>query len=124
MTPDERDHLHAAIERYNRGAYFDAQQELETLYNQLAADDRALVRALMTLATGMHLHFHRGGGRGVLNLFRQSLVVLDDLKPAHEDVATGELFDALEAYLQELQQRKKPGAGFFDRWLAPKIRYR
>jgi len=124
MTPDQRDQLFAAIERYNRGAYFEAQQEFETLFNQVETADRALLRALMTLATGMHLHFNRGGGRGTLNLFRQSLVVLDDLKPACEDIATGELFDALEAYLHELQERRKPGAGFFDRWLAPKIRYR
>ena len=124
MTPEAREQLYAAIERYNRGGYFDAQQQLETLYNQIEAADQALVRALMMLATAMHLHFNRGGGRGVLNLFRQSLVILDDLKPEYDDIATGELFDALEAYLQEVQGRGKPGAGFFDRWLAPKIRYR
>jgi hypothetical protein len=77
----------------------------------------------MTLATAMHLHFRRGGGRGVLNLLRQTMVILDEISPAREGVATGELFDAVQAYLQELEERKKPGAGFFDRWLVPKIRY-
>ncbi|MEO8605089.1 MAG: hypothetical protein ABI629_21155 [bacterium] len=123
MTPEHDDQLHAAVALYNRGAYFDAQQAFETLYNQIEAGDQALVRSLMMLATGMHLHFNRGGGRGALNLFRQSLVILDDLKPERDEIATGELFDALEAYLLEVQGRTKPGAGFFDRWLAPKIRY-
>ena len=124
MSPDDRDRLYAAIDRYNRGEYFDAQERLERLYNELAAEDRLLVHALMSLATAMHLHFSRGGGRGVLNLMRQSMVTLDEVGAEREDVATGELFAAVEAYLQELDGRKKPGAGFFDRWLAPKIRYR
>jgi len=113
-----------AVDRYNRGDYLEAQAALELLYNRLPGDDQRLVRGLMSLATGMHLHFRRGGGRGVLNLLRQTMVILDELGPEHEGVATGELFEAVQAYLQELESRQKPGAGFFDRWLAPKIRYR
>jgi len=124
MTPEQREELHAAIERYNRGAYFDAQERFERLYNGVAAADQPLVGALMTLATGMHLLFNRGGGRGVHNLLRQTMVALDALGAECEGVASAELFDAVEAYLQELESRKKPGAGFFDRWLAPKIRAR
>jgi hypothetical protein len=101
-----------------------AQEQLEGLFNRTPAEDQPLVRSLMILATGMHLHFQRGGGRGVLNLLRQAMVILDELGPEREGIATGELFDAVEAYLHELESRQKPGAGFFDRWLAPKIRYR
>jgi hypothetical protein len=119
----QRDQLADAIIRYNRGDYFAAEELLEALYNAAAEDDRALLRALMMVTSGMHLHFHRGGGRGALNLFRQGLMVLADLRPERDGVATGELYDALEAYVQELQERRKPGAGFFDRWLAPRIRY-
>jgi hypothetical protein len=113
-----------AVDRYNRGEFLAAQEALEGLFNRLPGDDQPLVRALMTLATAMHLHFRRGGGRGVLNLLRQTMVVLDELSPEREGVATGELFEAAQAYLQELESRRKPGAGFFDRWLAPKVRYR
>jgi hypothetical protein len=113
-----------AVDRYNRGDYLAAQEALEGLFNRLPNDDQPLVRALMTMATAMHLHFRRGGGRGVLNLLRQAMVVLDELSPEREGVATGELFEAAQAYLQELESRQKAGAGFFDRWLAPKIRYR
>ena len=124
MDAAARDEMLAAVDRYNRGDYLAAQEALEELFNRMPGEDRSLVRALMTLATAMHLHFRRGGGRGVLNLLRQSMVILDELSPEREGVATGELFDAAQAYLQELESRQKPGAGFFDRWLAPKIRYR
>ena len=119
-----RQQLERAIDRYNRGDYFGAQEQLEAVYNALDGEEQPLVRALMMVACGMHLHFHRGGGRGALNLFRQGLMLLDDLRPECEGIATGELYETLEAYLQDLQERRKPGAGFFDRWLAPRIHYR
>jgi hypothetical protein len=120
-----RQQLEGAIDRYNRGAYLDAQERLEAVYNALGGEQQQpLIRALMMVACGMHLHFHRGGGRGALNLFRQGLMLLDDLRPECEGIATGELYETLEAYLQDLQERRKPGAGFFDRWLAPRIHYR
>jgi predicted metal-dependent hydrolase len=120
----QRDHLEQAIRLYNHGDYLAAQERLEALYNAIGTDEQPLVRALMMVACGMHLHFRRGGGRGALNLFRQGLMLLDDLRPDCQGVATGDLYETLEAYLQELQDRHKPGAGFFDRWLAPRIRYR
>jgi hypothetical protein len=118
----ERRQLEHAVRSYNRGEYLDAQEELETVLNAVGPDDQPLLRSLLMVACGMHLHFHRGGGRGALNLIRQSLMILADLRPEASGVATGELYDALEAYLQDLQDRKKPGANFFDRWLAPRIR--
>lgn len=124
MDATDREQLLGAVDRYNRGDYLAAQEELETLFNRLPDGQQPLVRGLMALSAAMHLHFRRGGGRGVLNLMRQTMVTLDQLGAEHEGIATGELFEAVEAYLQELESRRKPGAGFFDRWLAPKIRYR
>ena len=124
MNPELRQEFEDALDVYNRGDYLGAEERLEAVHNALPTDEQPLVRALMMVACGMHLHFHRGGGRGVLNLLRQSLMILDDLRPESQGVVTGDLYDALEAYLQDLQARRKPGAGFFDRWLAPRIRYR
>jgi len=124
VNPDLRGQFEDAIDHYNRGNYLAAEEGLEAVHNALGADEQPLVRALMMVACGMHLHFHRGGGRGVLNLFRQGLMILDDLRPESQGIATGELYEALEAYLHDLQERRKAGAGFFDRWLAPRIRYR
>ena len=119
-----RERLEEGIALFNRGDYLAAQEHLEAALNAVGSEEQSLPRALLMMACGMHLHFHRGGGRGALNLFRQSLIILDDLRPECDGVATAELYEALEAYLQELQERRKPGAGFFDRWLAPRIRYR
>jgi predicted metal-dependent hydrolase len=120
----QRARFEQGIDRYNRGDYLAAQEHLEHVLNTVDADDQLLVRALLMIACGMHLHFHRGGGRGALNLFRQGLMIIDDLRPECQGVATGELYEAMEAYLQDLQERRKPGANFFDRWVAPRIGYR
>ncbi len=106
---------------YNRGLYLESQEAFERIHGECDAGRQALPRALLMVACAMHLHFRRGGGRGVQNLLRQSLVILDDLRPRCEGVDTEALYENLAAYLQELGERKRPGAGFFDRWLVPKI---
>ncbi len=123
MDDAQRAQLEQGIALYNKGDYFGAQEYLEDLLNAVEGNEQALARALLMIAAGMHMHFYRGGGRGTLNLFRQSLMLLDELRPQCAGVGTAELYEALEAYLQDLQDRRKPGAGFFDRWLAPRIRY-
>jgi predicted metal-dependent hydrolase len=124
VDPTQRARFEQGIERYNRGDYLAAQEHLESVLNGVGADEQPLVRALLMIACGMHLHFHRGGGRGALNLFRQGLMIIDDLRPECHGIATAELYEALEAYVQDLQDRRRPGANFFDRWVAPRIRYR
>ena len=121
MDDDLRRRLREAIELYNCGRYFESQEHFEAVHNECDEGDRDLPQALLMAACGMHLHFHRGGGRGALNLLRQSLLILDGLGAEREGVATADFNEALFAYLEELQSRKKRGAGFFDRWLAPKI---
>jgi len=120
---DPRASFYLALDLYNRGDYLGSQELLETVYAASEVQDQPLVRALLMLASGMHLHFHRGGGRGALNLFRNSLVALDDFRPRRLGVDVDELYQALEAYVDDLKDRRKPGAGFLDRWLAPRIRY-
>lgn len=121
MTRDQRADIERAADLYNRGRYLDCQEVLERLHLQCAADDQPLVKALAMVACGMHIHFHRGGGRGALNLMRQSLIILDDLRPTRDGIATGILYDTLFAFVDEVQGRRKPGAWLLDRWLAPKI---
>jgi hypothetical protein len=118
---DSEEKLHEAIDAYNRGDYLACQQLVDEAYTHAAAEDQALVRATAMLATAMHLHFKRGGGRGVINLLQQFLVTLDEHREDRLGIKVAELYDAVEAYLAELKERKKPGASFFDRWLAPRI---
>jgi len=119
-----RAHLYEALDLYNRGDYLSCQETLEQVYTGCVADEQPLVRALLMLACGMHLHFHRGGGRGTLNLFRQCLIALEDFRPRRLGIDVADLSEALGAYVEDLQERRRGGARLFDRWLAPRIRYR
>lgn len=113
-----------ALASYNRGRYVECGSGLEDACLRTHPEDQPFLRALVALACAMHLHFERGGGRGTTNLLRQSLVGLEGFRPRHFGVDVDELASSIEAYFQELQGRKKPGARFFDRWLAPRVRYR
>ncbi len=123
MNDDHREALGRAIDLYNRGKYLESQEVLEEVHNQCEGDDQSLVKSLIMVACAMHIHFRRGGGRGALNLMRQSLIILDDLRPRAAGVETELLYESLYAYLQELQDRKKRGATFMDRFLVPRIRF-
>ena len=123
MDQSTKERLYAAIGMYNRGDYLNCQETLEQVYAESGESDRPLVHALIMLSCAMHLHFKRGGGRGVVNLLERSLLTLDDLRPESLGVNVGELYAALESYHDDLQERRRPGAGFFDRWLAPRVRY-
>jgi hypothetical protein len=122
VTDLQRQSLVRAVALYNRGEFLQSQEVLEDLHHECDESDRVLVRTLAMVACGMHIHFYRGGGRGALNLMRQSLILLEDMRPACEGVATDALYDELRAYVDDLHERKRRGARFFDRWLAPKIR--
>lgn len=124
MARVDAEQLDEAIALYNRGQYFAAEELLECIHASSDPADREMLRAMAMLCTAMHLHFERGGGRGVVNLLRQCLIILEDHQPQYLGVRVNELYEALEAYLQELSGRKKPGATFFDRWLVPRIGYR
>jgi hypothetical protein len=114
--------LRSGIDLFNRGEYLDSQVALENAANALSDADQALARGLLMLAGAMYLYFYRGGGRGTLNLMRQALVTLDDLRPQHLGVAIDELFDGTQAYLEDLESRGARRPRFVDRWLVPRIR--
>jgi predicted metal-dependent hydrolase len=115
--------LHAALDLYNRGEYLEAQEALERLHDEADGDAQSLLRAMAILATAMHLHFRRGGGRGVINLLRQFLMSVEGDRRERFGIDVAQLAEAVEAYLADLQERRKAGAGFFDRWLVPKVSY-
>lgn len=123
MTAETQQRFYDGVKQYNRADYLGAQECFERVHAECEPADQALVKGLLMLACAMHLHFNRGGGRGTLNLLRQSLIALDDYRPSHRGVQVGELYDALDAYVQDLQERTSAGARFLDRWLAPRIRY-
>jgi len=118
-----REEFRRAINLYNRRQFLSSQERFEAAYSRTSEASRPLVRALLMLACAMHLHFARGGGRGVNNLLRQCLLALEEFHPNHCGVEVEELCGAVGAFLDELGERRKAGAGFFDRWLMPRVRY-
>lgn len=123
MDRETRERFYGALERYNRGDYLACQEDLEAVYGQTSEETQPLVRALLLLACGVHLHFRRGGGRGATNLMRQCLLGLEDFRPRHLGIEVDELYEAVAAYIEDIKARRRSGANFFDRWLAPRIRY-
>lgn len=124
MDRTTRATLYRGLILYNRGRYLECQEALEEAYHNAEESDRPLVRALIALACGMHIHFHRGGGKGVENLFLRSLIEMEEFRPHHLGIDVDDLSQSLQAYLEDLRSRQAPGARFLDRWLAPRIRYR
>ncbi|MBI1816829.1 MAG: hypothetical protein HYR72_17760 [Deltaproteobacteria bacterium] len=116
--------LRAAIDLFNRGDYIESQAGFEAILPTISGHDELLAKGLLMLSGAMHLFFHRGGGRGALNLMRQTLLTLDGLRPEHDGVAIDELCDAVQAYLDDLESRTLQQPRFIDRWLVPRIRVR
>jgi hypothetical protein len=123
MRPALEASFHGALDLYNRADYLGAQEALERLHQEADSSEQPVVRAMAILATAMHLHFHRGGGRGVVNLLQQFLLAVEERPAETLGVDLAQLAEAVEAYLADLRERRKPGAGFFDRWLAPRVVY-
>ena len=123
-------HLEAAIEEFNRGAYFTAAELFENAAT--ASDDagKTFAIALNRIATGLHLRFERGGRQAAINLFSQAMLTLDQMKPSRDGVDIDALLTELHAYTEELRATPKDeGEGmkhrarlFLERRRAPKIK--
>ena len=113
MDVPTREAFYRGLVLYNRGQYLECQQHLEEAFHDADESDQPLVRAIIALACGMHLHFKHGARRGVENMCRRCLLELEAFEPAHLGVDVAALSKAVTEYLEELRTRKKPGASFF-----------
>ena len=123
MEETTRTKVYEAIELYNRGEYLQCQEPLKAAHQEVEGNEQALLRALIALACGMYLHFGPGARRGVENLLRRSLIELDEFRPTYIGVDVEKLWADINSYVEELHGRRKAGARFLDRWLAPRIRW-
>jgi predicted metal-dependent hydrolase len=114
--------LREAVDLFNRRDYFASQERFERAWHETEEADRPLVQALVQLSVALHLHFHRGGGRGRNNLLQQCLLRLDDYRPARLDIDVQSLYDEITVYLEELKQSDVRGPRLFERWRVPKIK--
>jgi hypothetical protein len=122
--------LRTAIRTFNRGDYFAASEQLETVVNGADESIKDVVGALHRIAAGLHLRFARGGRQSSINLLSQAMMALDELRPAHAGIDTERLYNELSAFTDELRASpREHDAGplkhrarlFIERRRAPKI---
>lgn len=113
--------LKEAVRLFNRRAYLDCHQLLEEIWREADAPDKALYEALIRLATGLHLWFHRGGGQGAVNLWTQALMRLEDFRPEAQGIDVARLYNDVDRRVQDLKADPTPGVGLVERWKAPRI---
>jgi len=98
----------AGTRLFNRGRYVEAHETWEAAWRDAPVEDRGFLEALIQLATGMHLRVARGATRGAVNLLGQSLVGLDDYRPAAHGVDVETLVGEVGAFVEWLRKVQRP----------------
>jgi len=125
-----RSNLDAAIDLFNRGAYFEAAEMFEHASNDSVDDARTVASALNRVAAALHMRFERGGRQAAINLISQALVSLDDLKHRRIGIDLESFCAALHAFTEEIRATPRDaksgivarGKMMLERRRAPKIR--
>jgi predicted metal-dependent hydrolase len=116
------DRFKEGVALFNRRAYFESHETWETLWQTAEERDKKFLGALIQVAAALHLRFERGAGRGTRNLLVQALATLEDYRPSHLGVDVARLHAEIAAYAERVEEKKESEAGWFDRFLAPRIR--
>ncbi len=112
--------LREGLTLFNRRQYFACHERLEELWREGKGEEQKFYEGLIQVATALHLRFYRGGHRGTINLLNRALLCLEDYRPHFQGINVELFCRELEAYLEELRNRKK--VGFFERFRVPQIR--
>ena len=122
--------LDAAIEEFNRGAFFEAAEMFERVANETDDEMRVLASSFNRVAAALHLRFERGGRQAAINLMSQAQAALDDLKPERAGLDIETFCAELHAFTEEIRATPRDaqpgivarGKLFLERRRAPKIR--
>jgi hypothetical protein len=122
--------LKEAIGSFNRGDYFAASEQFETVGNAAQEPLKDLVGALHRIAAGLHLRFARGGRQSTINLLSQAMMALDEMRPARAGIDLERLYNELSAFTDDVRASpREHEAGplkhrarlFLERRRAPRI---
>jgi hypothetical protein len=123
--------LNEAIRLFNRGDYFAASEQFETVGH--GAEEEALkevVGALHRVAAGLHLRFARGGRQSTINLLSQAMMALDEMRPARAGIDLERLYNEVSAFTDDVRASpreyeagalKHKARLFLERRRAPRI---
>jgi predicted metal-dependent hydrolase len=92
-----------AIDRFNRGDYFDAAEMFELLSPAIDPELKVMVESFNRIAAALHLRFERGGRQAAINLLSQAMLALEDLRPARAGIDVDRLCVELHAYTEEVR---------------------
>jgi predicted metal-dependent hydrolase len=118
-----------AIERFNRGEYFEAAEMFELEARGADGELKVIIDSLNRVAAALHLRFERGGRQAAINLISQAMLALEDLRPARAGLDIDRLYEELHAYNEEIRATprgehdglKHRARLFLERRRAPKI---
>jgi predicted metal-dependent hydrolase len=122
--------LNEAIRSFNRGDYFAASEQFETVGNEAAEPLKDVVGALHRVAAGLHLRFARGGRQSTINLLSQAMMALDEMRPTRAGIDLERLYNEVAAFTDDVRASpREHEAGalkhrarlFLERRRAPRI---
>jgi hypothetical protein len=118
-----------AIERFNRGDYFEAAEMFELEARTADGEFKVIIDSLNRVAAALHLRFERGGRQAAINLISQAMLALEEMRPARAGLDLDRFYEELHAYSDEIRatpRNEHEGLThrarlFLERRRAPKI---
>ncbi|MGH7894572.1 MAG: DUF309 domain-containing protein [Candidatus Binatia bacterium] len=107
-SPDVAAAVRRGARLFNLGRYLAAHEVWEETWRAAADEDRSFLEALVQLAAGLHLRTRRGGMRGAEHLLSQSLVTLEEFRPARHALDVDRLVTEFGAYVDWVRALKRP----------------
>jgi predicted metal-dependent hydrolase len=104
-APDAR--LVRGVEEFNAGAFWEAHESWEELWNDSEGDAKRAVQALVQIAAGYH-KLELGVTGGAMRLFTRALAILDDVPASAMPLP---LDDARAVVRRQLAALRMPSGG-------------
>jgi predicted metal-dependent hydrolase len=118
-----RDKLAQAISLFNRHAYFESHEILETMWQSATEEkEKVFYESLIRFATGMHLRHNRRNRQGAINLLTQGLMKIEEYRPTYLGIDVGRLYDDVTTHVETLKATENADPGFLERWRVLRIR--
>jgi predicted metal-dependent hydrolase len=104
------------LERFNRGAFFDAHESLERAWRDEPSEVRELYHGILQLAVAWH-HVERGSFRGALHALERAEYWLAGFPPECQGLHVEAIRAQVDGLRQEVVRRGEAGLGAVDRGL-------
>lgn len=115
--------LHAGVEQFNKGEFFEQHETLELLWRATRTPDRGLYHGILQIGVGFH-HWRQGNFHGATTLLDEGLERLRPFAPSCQGVDVAALIDETTAVRARLAAGGADGMREFDVLaIAPRIRF-